>query len=399
MPILYSKGVHKIDKSKIDPAAIFVIKTLADKGYTTYLVGGSVRDLLCNLVPKDFDVGTSARPFEVKRAFRDAIMIGKRFPIVHVRVGKKVIEVATFRKGDNNCPLLVKRDAAWGTPEQDARKRDFTINALFYDPKEETILDFVGGFNDSKNGILRVIGDPIKRFKQDPVRMLRLFRFEARGFSIDEESRSAIDHCKEHICNSAGPRILDQICMMMTKGSEKFFQSICSSGIMKTLFPLASINENQPKNLLKIIKAIESYKRQQDIDKSILLSLVYISLYGPEKISRETRLSYQSFSKFISNLLQGSIISISKKVIKNAYNIVAVCSLFSRKESVKIQQNKLYKDNIPQAFITAKILRRAFPEMRTIFSNIKKYYNLNRSRPIERKSHKKLENEKHDELQ
>ena len=179
-PKIYSIDEHRLPHEKIDDQAYYVIMKLRNNGHKAYLVGGGVRDLLINVRPKDFDISTSATPEEVKKCFRNCILIGRRFRLAHVRFGKKIIEVATFRAGETENIDLIVRDNIWGTEEEDVLRRDFTINGLFYDPENHTIIDYVNGYEDIEKKIIRTIGNPSVRFKQDPVRMIRLLKFYAR---------------------------------------------------------------------------------------------------------------------------------------------------------------------------------------------------------------------------
>src|SRR5258706_7586628 len=193
-----------ISRRDIDPDALKVLYRLRQGEYTAYLVGGSVRDLLLGRHPKDFDIGTSAHPYQVKKLFRNCWIIGRRFRLAHVRFGPKVIEVATFRRQvapgeevaqdgvpvpDPNTPegqLLIHHDNTFGTPEEDAFRRDFTINALVYDIATFSIVDYVGGLDDLTARVVRSIGDPETRIKEDPVRMLRAVALASRlDFTID----------------------------------------------------------------------------------------------------------------------------------------------------------------------------------------------------------------------
>ena len=173
--IVYSTNDHQIDYNLIDPDALLVMQRLQEAGFTAYLVGGGVRDLLLKKIPKDFDISTSALPEEIKKLFpRNCILIGRRFRLADVRFGHKIIEVSTFRSGDNEGGSLIVHDNEWGTPEEDVLRRDFTINGLFYDPSNHTVIDYVGGWNDIQKKVLRTIGNAHYRFRQDPVRMIRL---------------------------------------------------------------------------------------------------------------------------------------------------------------------------------------------------------------------------------
>src|SRR5512135_664782 len=199
-PLVIPRSEHPISRRNIDPDALRVLYRLKEAGFTAYLVGGSVRDLLLGRRPKDFDLGTSAHPYQVKRLFRNCFIIGRRFRLAHVKFGQKVIEVATFRRQvpageaeeaapaaaplEQDAPgappgrdLLIHRDNTFGTPEEDAFRRDFTINALAYDIATFSIIDYVGGLEDLRAKVVRSIGDPDERYREDPVRMLRAIAF------------------------------------------------------------------------------------------------------------------------------------------------------------------------------------------------------------------------------
>lgn len=239
-PKIYLQSEHGIDINRIDSDALFVIDKLRHAGFTAYLVGGGVRDLLCNRQPKDFDISTSARPEEIKRVFgRRCILIGRRFRLAHVRFGKKAIEVSTFRAGDPECEELIVRDNVWGTPEEDAYRRDFTINGLFYDPSHKSVIDYVGGWDDLKAGLITSIGNPQKRFQQDPVRMIRLLKFQARfDWKIEEKTLQAMIKSRKHITHSAPARILEEFLRMLESGaSAKFLKLIQEHHFLELLFP------------------------------------------------------------------------------------------------------------------------------------------------------------------
>src|SRR3954465_14182414 len=210
-PRIIPREEHPLSRRDVDPDALKVLYRLRQFEYVAYLVGGSVRDLLLGRRPKDFDIGTSAHPYQVKKLFRNCWIIGRRFRLPPVRFGTKVIEVATFRRQvapgeevvqdgvpapDPSTPEgehLIHHDNTFGTPEEDAFRRDFTINALFYDIATFSVIDYVGGLDDLRAGIVRCIGDPEVRFREDPVRMLRAIALAARlGFTIDKPVLSAI---------------------------------------------------------------------------------------------------------------------------------------------------------------------------------------------------------------
>lgn len=238
-PKTYPKEVHGIDVRQIDPKALYILEKLRASNYTAYLVGGSVRDLLLKKKPKDFDISTSAKPEEIKHLFPSAILIGKRFRLAHVRFGRKVIEVSTFRSGDIENEELITEDNIWGTPEKDVLRRDFTINGLFYDSAKEEIIDYVGGYPDIEKKILRAIGLPYQRFKQDPVRMIRCLKFQARfGLEVEEEARLALIDCKAEITKSAHARVLEEVLRMLESGASKnFFQLMTDHGLLQQILP------------------------------------------------------------------------------------------------------------------------------------------------------------------
>src|SRR6202048_2544952 len=215
-PRVIPRAEHPISRRDVDPDALRVLYRLRQYDHVAYLVGGSVRDLLLGRRPKDFDIGTSAHPYQVKKLFRNCWIIGRRFRLAHVKFGTKVIEVATFRRQvapgeevvqdgvpapDPTTPEgehLIHRDNTFGTPEEDAFRRDFTINALFYDIATFSVIDYVNGLEDLRAGIIRSIGDPLVRFKEDPVRMLRAVALAARlDFTIDQPVLDAI-HLHRH---------------------------------------------------------------------------------------------------------------------------------------------------------------------------------------------------------
>lgn len=230
---------HQIPTEKIDTHALYILEKLAAAGFVAYLVGGGVRDLLLNHRPKDFDISTSAKPEEIKSLFRNCLLIGRRFRLAHIRFGKKVFEVSTFRAGDPETEELILRDNQWGYPEEDALRRDFTINGLFYDPSNQTIIDYVNGYEDIKKKYLRTIGQPYVRFKQDPVRMLRLLKFQARfNLNVDPASHIALVECREEIVKSAPARVLEEMLRMLESGAATpFIQLLSQHGMLAHILP------------------------------------------------------------------------------------------------------------------------------------------------------------------
>ncbi len=285
-PKVYNLEEHRISPDKIDQHAFYVIEKLRQAGYTAYLVGGGVRDLLLNRRPKDFDISTSAKPEEIRQLFRNAILIGRRFRLAHIRFGNKIIEVATFRSGDPESNSLIIRDNEWGTEEEDVMRRDFTINGLFYDPKTETVIDYVGGFEDVEKKMLRAIGQPEARFVQDPVRMIRLLKFCARfDLKIDPPTHEALIKCKDHIIQSSPARLLEELLRMLESGSaEPFFKLLYQYGLLKLLIaPLSYfIQLDQDQRIFKFLKELDAQTRKVypiTADRSLPLAIFCFPIF------------------------------------------------------------------------------------------------------------------------
>ncbi len=226
----------------IDQDADGVVRRLSQGGHQAYLVGGCVRDLLLNRNPKDFDVSSSATPNEIKRLFRNCRIIGRRFRLAHIFFGSKIIETATFRanpraNADGDAELLIHRDNVWGTDTEDAMRRDFTINGLFYDVEEEIVIDHVEGLADLKRRLIRTIGEPGVRFQEDPVRMLRAIKFAARlGFNVEDETYRAILEHRADIRKCSQPRVLEELYRLLRGGAaRRSIELLGETGIISCL--------------------------------------------------------------------------------------------------------------------------------------------------------------------
>ncbi len=265
-PRIINRSEHTISRQLVSPNALRVLYRLRDSGFTACLVGGCVRDLLLGREPKDFDIATDATPGEIKKLFRNCRLIGRRFRLAHIHFRDEIIEVATFRAsaaegeadesalaagdeaesdGGEQAPILkseegmLLRDNLFGTPEEDAWRRDFTVNALSYNIADFSIVDYVGGVEDLERGIIRTIGDPWQRFTEDPVRMLRALRFSAQlGFTLEPGCRQAIGDMAERICQAAPPRLFDELLKMFLSGEgEQCYQLLRQCGLFAALFP------------------------------------------------------------------------------------------------------------------------------------------------------------------
>ncbi|HSK11367.1 MAG TPA: polynucleotide adenylyltransferase PcnB, partial [Vicinamibacterales bacterium] len=283
-PTIIPRPEHSISRRDIDPDALKVLYRLKEAGFVAYLVGGGVRDLLLGRQPKDFDVGTSAHPYQVKRLFRNCWIIGRRFRLAHVKFGTKVIEVATFRRhvppADGTVDpgaadaaaggrdtfggrdLLIHRDNTFGTPEEDAFRRDFTINALFYDIATFSIIDYVGGLRDLREGIVRAIGDPEERFLEDPVRMLRAVAFAERlEFRLDPPVEAAIRLLRREIARAAPPRLMEEYYKILRTGaSARVLRALASVGLLEPVAPVLQEAADSP-SLLASLERLDAHRR------------------------------------------------------------------------------------------------------------------------------------------
>ncbi len=291
----YSKETHGIALEKIDSHALQILETLRNAGFLAFVVGGGVRDLLLDRAPKDFDISTSAKPEEIKKLFRNSILIGRRFRLAHIRFGRKIFEVSTFRAGDPETSELILRDNTWGTPEEDVKRRDFTINGLFYDSEAETVIDYVQGYPDIQKRYLRTIGQPFLRFRQDPVRMLRMLKFQARfGFEVDPEARIALLECRSEILKSSQARVLEELLRMLESGAaQPFFRLMADHGMLHPLLPeLGSFLETDEGSqvscyLEEIDRSLQDGSRAQ-FDRAVLIAALVYPMYESLIIARFT---------------------------------------------------------------------------------------------------------------
>jgi poly(A) polymerase len=242
-PRILPRSEHTLSRRNIDPDALKVLYRLKSQNHLAYLVGGGVRDLLLGRKPKDFDIGTSAHPQQVRRLFRNCFIIGRRFRLCHVRFGSKVIEVSTFRRradADEGDGLL-RRDNTFGTPEEDAFRRDFTVNALFYDIASFSVIDYVGGLEDLEARVIRTIGDPAVRFREDPVRMLRAVALASKlEFTIDRDTLETIRALRGDIVKASPARLMEELYKILRAGaSRRTFEALHGCGLLAYLLPEA----------------------------------------------------------------------------------------------------------------------------------------------------------------
>ena len=332
-PIIVARADHPVSRSHISGNALKVLYRLKDAGFQAFLVGGCVRDLLIGIEPKDFDVATDASPEEVRRLFRNCRLIGRRFRLAHIRFGYQVIEVATFRAAgapialdpdldgitdeesedlaeepeqeeeepngnvdrahDERGRLL--RDNVYGTIDQDVWRRDFTCNALYYNIEDFSIWDYVGGVEDVRARTLRLIGDPETRYREDPVRMLRAVRFEAKlGFTIHESARAPFESLAGLLAHIPPARLLDEFQKLFLAGfGQRSFDLLRTHGLLEHLFPATAAHlagEKDGMSLALIRAGLANTDRRVAEDKSVTpMFLFAVLLFGPVSAAAQKR--------------------------------------------------------------------------------------------------------------
>ncbi|OYW15386.1 MAG: poly(A) polymerase [Hydrogenophilales bacterium 12-64-6] len=292
-------SAHGIRRDQLDDCALKTCETLAQAGYKGYLVGGAVRDLLLNMTPKDFDVATDATPEEVRRLFRRSRIIGRRFQIVHVMCGRETIEVTTFRSNgqkeaeeDDERPTdehgRLLSDNVFGSMADDAARRDFTINALYYDPAREEVHDYFGGVADCKKRVLRMIGDPDTRYREDPVRMLRAARFAAKlDFHIDPDTRKPVAALAPLLANIPRARIFDEALKLLLSGHAlRGVHQLRAEGLHHGMLPLLDTILDDPTGERFINAALKSTDERIQSDRPSSPAFLFGTLLWPQVLLR-----------------------------------------------------------------------------------------------------------------
>jgi poly(A) polymerase len=304
-PTIVERADHPVSRRDIDPNVLRVLYRLISAGHTAYLVGGGVRDLMLGRQPKDFDVATSAHPQQVRELFRNSRLIGRRFRLVHVFFGAQNVEVATFRRRseellDGNDPLI-RHDNTFGTAEEDAFRRDFTVNGLFYDPGSFRVFDYVEGVADLRAGLIRTIGDPELRMREDPVRMIRAVRFAVKlNFTIEAATQSAIERNRADLAKASIPRLVEETYRTLSLGEgHRALVLLYRLGLLDTLAPfLASgLDACETIETSRIVQNLavmgQAIARGEECSRPLLLALLFSDFYlsGPREQSRERLLT------------------------------------------------------------------------------------------------------------
>ena len=296
-PAVIGQNKHGIRREAVSSGSRRTVETLQQHGYQAYVVGGAVRDLLAGIKPKDYDVATDATPEQVRQCFRRSRIIGRRFQIVHVMMGQEVIEVTTFRghhdehsgaRAQTDAQGRVLRDNVFGNREQDAARRDFTVNALYYDPKTETIIDYHHGVADLKQKTLRMIGDPATRYREDPVRMLRAVRLAAKlDLVIEPASRRPIRELGSLLENVPPSRLFDEMLKLLTSGhAVKCLERLREEGLHRGLLPLLDVILEQPLGERFVMLALENTDRRVRAGKPISPGFLFATLLWHEVLAK-----------------------------------------------------------------------------------------------------------------
>ena len=289
-PRTVPKAQHGIGREAISQGSRKVCEVLHAQGHQAYVVGGAVRDLLLGLRPKDFDVATDAYPEEVHKLFRRSRLIGKRFKLVHVMFGEETVEVSTFRArtpAETDEHGRVLRDNIYGTREDDSIRRDFTINALYYDPASETLLDYHNGLRDLQRKSVRIIGDARARYREDPLRMLRAVRFAAKaGFSIDERTRKPIRELALLVGNVPPSRVYEEMQKLLLSGhAATGLRELRSEGLHHGLLPLLDVIFEQPMGERFVTLALEQTDSRVRSGKSVSPAFLFAALLWHEVLA------------------------------------------------------------------------------------------------------------------
>ena len=375
-PTIVPRAEHTISRRDVDPDALKVLYRLHEHHYIAYLVGGSVRDLLLGRRPKDFDIGTSAHPHQVKKLFRNCWIIGRRFRLAHVKFGTKTIEVATFRRHVEASPItpeidaadasesaanatpgpdaprrraddhLIHRDNTYGTPEEDAFRRDFTVNALFYDIGTFSIIDYVGGLDDLDARLIRCIGDPEVRFLEDPVRMLRAVVLAARlQFSIDQPILEAISVHRHEIARSAPARLIEEYYKILRSGhAREAFKELRDTGLLKAITPeLAGANDS----LWHSIGALDAYRaRFEAAPDSLTNAIAAGTLLYPLGLIGRRRFSADALERRV----ELGVLPIARRDVERLQQILALQSrLLDIQAPTRTQRALLHRAVLPEA--------------------------------------------------
>ena len=370
-PKVIPRAEHPISRALISDSALKVLYRLKDAGYASFLVGGCVRDLMLGREPKDFDVVTDASPEQIRELFRNARLIGRRFRLAHVRYGQDIIEVATFRAAphtgkedgesddDVDATGRLLSDNVFGTQDQDAVRRDITVNALYYDISDFTVKDYTGGVADLKAGVMRMIGDPDTRFREDPVRMLRVVRFAAKlGFKIDPATAAPLHELGHLLLNVSNARLFEEALKLFHGGyALETYEMLRHYDLFRFLFPLtedslAGEDQNFPRMLLP--QALANTDQRIEQGKPVNPAFLFAAmLWEPVRLDMERRIAkgapaFEALAQASEGVLREEVrhVAIPKRFSFPMREIWDLQSRFARrqgKHAFRLMENKRFR--------------------------------------------------------
>ncbi|MDA0899678.1 MAG: polynucleotide adenylyltransferase PcnB [Proteobacteria bacterium] len=325
-PQIYSEKRFGVNSDQLSINALSIIEKLQKNGFDAYIVGGGIRDLIKGLQPKDFDIATNCQPNEIRKLFKNSRIIGRRFQLVHITFPNEIVETTTFRSGkDKNDDSMqindggrILRDNVWGTQEEDVFRRDFTINSIYYDPFSKEIIDYTAGIKDLKSRVIRFIGDPEQRIKEDPVRILRAVRFAAKlNFKIEKRALPAIKKYKTQIADMPPSRVYEEIAKLFLLGnSENSFNLLKELGILQILFPHTDLAKKKYDTFFTnaFRDTDERYKQNKKLNPGFLFAtLLWPKVFEESEI--ETKINFRKFYQTSANVIrrQQSIAAIPRR--------------------------------------------------------------------------------------
>lgn len=388
-PTILPRPAHKISRKHIDENTLKVLYRLHRHGFQAYLVGGSVRDLLLGRTPKDFDIGTDATPQQVKKLFRNCFLVGRRFRLAHIRFGRDlVIEVATFRRHPHPDELPEDPDEhsffvqnQFGTPREDAFRRDFTINALFYNIADFSIVDYVGGLADLERRHLRVIGNPKVRFAEDPVRMLRALEFSARlDFSLDAETLAVITEKAQLIAAAAPARVREELLELFRHGvGSRVLHQAQDLGLIQPMMG----GYQAGATTFKLLESLNLYFRQTGVvDEAMLLTALFLDRFW-QKCPVRASLPISEVVQSAGHLLTPycTYFRLSHGLRHQAREILVGCYRFARGLGHRGQKRFLQNTATPRALEMFRLWTEASDSEKTLVTTWEKVLHVRNDSP------------------
>lgn len=360
-PKIIARAQHNISRTSISNNALKVLYRLHKAGFAAYLVGGCIRDLLLDKNPKDFDIATNAKPEQLQDLFYNCRLIGRRFRLAHIHFGREIIEVATFRAHNADALLqnmhgMILRDNVYGTIEQDVWRRDFTINALYYNIADFSVVDFVDGMRDLEKKQLNLIGDPELRYREDPVRMLRAIRFAAKlGFTIHSRTAMPIFTLGPLLANIPAARIYEEYTKLFLLGhAGDTYKLLCEYGLFKLLFPRAAVFTDDS----LIVAALRSTDLRIKADKSVAPGFL-LAVFGWQALLEQYGLNlaagqseYMAFNDAMEKIVreQQRIMAVPRRLVNVVYDIWTAQQRLERRKSVRQIESTFALSNFRAAY-------------------------------------------------